>query len=311
MAETGADRASPGGRIALLAAALVAVGAVGYSLWQRPSAAPTAVAPAQPAAQTAGESASITELEAATKAAPKDAEAWRRLGAAYRDAEKFAAAAEAYTHAVTIEPRSGQTWSALGEALIYTGTAEQPFRPEAIAAFHKALEIDPTDPRARYFLAYSRDLNGDHKGAIDDWLALLKETPPGSPWEAGLRKTIIAAGARNKIEVASRMAAAPASSPAGTAASGPSDEQVAAIAALSPEQRETMVRRMVDSLAAKLKTDPKNAEGWLQLMQARMVLGEKAEAARALKAARAAFANDGATLTRITREASALAVPGA
>jgi cytochrome c-type biogenesis protein CcmH len=312
MAEKTAGEASRGGRFALIAAALIAVGAVAFSLWQRPSAAPTAVTPAQPAAPGGDIAQRIAELEAAAKAAPNDAEAWRRLGWAYYGTEKFAQAVAAYTRATEIDPKSGQTWSALGEALVYTGTQAQPFRPEAVAAFRKALALDPADPRARYFLAVARDLAGEHKGAIDDWLALLKDTPPGAPWEASLRDTIIQAGAKHGIEVASRMPAAISAPSAATAAiPGPSREQMAAAAALPPGQQEAMVRGMVDSLAAKLKADPKDSAGWLRLMRARMVLGEEAEAGRALTQARAAFAGDAATQAQIAQGAKALGVPGA
>lgn len=313
MAEKAAGEASRGGRFALIAAALIAVGAVAFSLWQRPSAAPTAVTSAQPVAPPGGDIGQrIAELEAAAKAAPNDAEAWRRLGWAYYGTEKFAQSVAAYTRATEIDPKSGQTWSALGEALVYTGTPEQPFRPEAVAAFRKALALDPADPRARYFLAVARDLAGEHKGAIDDWLALLKDTPPGAPWEASLRDTIVQAGAKHGIEVASRMpAATPAPSAATDAIPGPSREQMAAAAALPPGQQEAMVRGMVDSLAARLKADPKDSAGWLRLMRARMVLGEEAEAGRALTQARAAFAGDAATQAQIVQGAKALGVPGA
>jgi cytochrome c-type biogenesis protein CcmH len=314
MADNMADGASRGGRVALIAAAVIAVGVVGVSIWQRPGAAPTAVTTAAPSTPTGGDiEQRIAELEAATKATPDDAEAWRRLGWAYYGTEKFAEAAAAYTRATEIDPKDGQTWSALGEALIYTGTPDQPFRPEAVAAFRKALELDPTDPRARYFLAVARDLKGEHKGAIEDWLALLKDTPPGAPWEAGLRDTITRAGAQHGIEVASRMPAA-SSAPGGAATDaipGPSREQMAAAAALPPGEQAAMVRGMVDSLAAKLKANPKDSAGWLRLMRAYMVLGEQADAGRALKDARAAFAGDAAAEAEIARGARSLGVPGA
>ncbi|MFX7549094.1 hypothetical protein ABTJ50_22380, partial [Acinetobacter baumannii] len=74
-------------------------------------------------------------------------------------------------------------------------------------AFRRAVAIDPKDPRARYFLAVARDLKGEHRGAIDDWLALLKDTPPGAPWEADLRRTIEQVGKINHIDVAQQLSA--------------------------------------------------------------------------------------------------------
>src|SRR3546814_14962798 len=60
---------------------------------------------------------------------------------------------------------------------------------------------DLKEPRARYFLAVKKDLAGDHRGAIDDWFALLADTPQGAPWEPDLRRTIEQVGAIHQIEV--------------------------------------------------------------------------------------------------------------
>lgn len=307
-------------RIALIGAGVIALAAVGIAVVRKPAGAPsalradTAEAPAPPAGGDIGEI--LAKLEAAAKADPKNAEGWRKLGWAYYGTEQFQKAADAYTRATALQPDNAEGWSALGEALVYTGTSEEPLKPQAIAAFKRALALSPGDPRARYFLAVARDLKGDHKGAIEDWLALLKDTPPGAPWESSLRDTIVRAGEQNHIEVASRMrppSAPPASEGAATATAaipGPTREQMAAASALPPGQQDAMVRGMVDSLARKLKANPKDADGWLRLMRARMVLGERTEAARALAAGRAAFAGDAATQARLSEGAKALGVPG-
>jgi len=72
-----------------------------------------------------------------------------------------------------------------------------------------------------------------------------------------------------------------------------------------------MVRGMVESLAGKLKADPKNADGWIRLMRARMVLGEPTAATQALKDARAAFTGDASQQARFSDAAKTLGVPGA
>src|SRR3546814_16145125 len=66
----------------------------------------------------------------------------------------------------------------------------EPMPAAASEAFDKAIALDAKDPRARYFLAVRKDIGGDHQGAIDDWFALLSDTPRGAPWEADLRRTI-------------------------------------------------------------------------------------------------------------------------
>ena len=308
-------------RIALIGAAIIALAAIVVALVRKPAGAPSALransaaAPAEPAGGDIKQI--LAKLEAATKASPQDAEAWRQLGWAYYGTQQFQKSADAYAHATALDPNDADGWSALGEALVYTGTPDEPLKPQAVAAFRRAVALSPTDPRARYFLAVSRDLKGDHKGAIDDWLKLLKDTPAGAPWEESLRQTIIRVGAKNHIEVASRMpppSAAPAAdggSAATDAIPGPTREQMAAASSLSPGQQQAMVQGMVDGLAQKLKANPKDADGWLRLIRARMVLGETTQASQALTAGRAAFAGDPATQAKIADGAKALGVPGA
>jgi cytochrome c-type biogenesis protein CcmH len=164
---------------------------------------------------------------------------------------------------------------------------DNPMPTRALMAFRKAAELDPKDPRARYFLAVNRDIGGDHKGAIDDWLALLAETPAGAPWEADLKRTIEQVGKINDIEVASRIAGAMGKRPAAThpafgAIPGPSQEQLAAAGSIPPGEQRAMAEGMVAKLEAKLAADPKNVDGWIMLMRSRKTLGQDAAAAKAL-----------------------------
>ena len=76
-----------------------------------------------------------------------------------------------------------------------------PMPPAAAEAFDKAIALNPKDPRARYFMAVKKDIAGDHKGAIDEWFALLADTPQGAPWEADLRRTIEQVGKIHKIDL--------------------------------------------------------------------------------------------------------------
>ncbi len=66
---------------------------------------------------------------------------------------------------------------------------------------------------------------------------------------------------------------------AGTTA--PDREAVAAASKLSPEQQKTMIASMVDRLAARLRQQPDDIEGWRMLARSYRVLGRHAEAAEA------------------------------
>jgi cytochrome c-type biogenesis protein CcmH len=233
---------------------------------------------------------------------------WRVVGWAYAEAGDAKASADAYRKAAEIEPNGAENWSSLGEAL-QTGSTK--VVPEAEAAFHKALALDASDPRARYFLAVEKDLKGDHKGAVEDWLALLKDTPPGAPWEADLRRTIGQTAQRNNISVEGRMPAPGSGSAATAGIPGPTPEQLAAASSIPPSQQDQMVQAMVGRLAARLQANPRDADGWIRLMRSRMVLGQKDEARAALRSGLAAFASDSATQARLNSAAAELGVPPA
>ena len=66
--------------------------------------------------------------------------------------------------------------------------------------------------------------------------------------------------------------------PSAPAAKGPSADDVAAAGELSPEQRTEMVRGMVERLAERLSRDGSDVEGWLRLVRAYMVLGDRDKA---------------------------------
>jgi tetratricopeptide (TPR) repeat protein len=86
----------------------------------------------------------------------------------------------------------------------------------------------------------------------------------------------------------------------------PTPEQMQAIAEMPAEQRQAMVRAMVDGLATRLDSDPRDVEGWTRLMRSRVVLGEKDVAATMLRKALDVFKDDAAASARISATASEL-----
>lgn len=303
----------PLSRIALVGAAALAIVAVGIGVSRNRAAQEVAAAPA-PAASASPQAevgAMISGLEARLKANPDDAEGWRMLGWSFFETGRYAESATAYRKATQLKPDSADYWSSLGEALVLAGSGDVP--EDASAAFARAVALDAKDPRARYFLAVEKDMAGDHAGAIADWIALLKDTPAGAPWEADVRKTVEQVAAREKIDIKAQLASlrpAPAAGPAVALAGipGPNTAQMAAAAKLPAGAQEEMVRGMVDGLAAKLAADPKQPERWMMLIRSRMQLGQGAQAAQALSEAIAA--NPGAR-GELTAAAKMLGVPGA
>jgi cytochrome c-type biogenesis protein CcmH len=289
----------PFARIALVAATLAAAFAVGYAVSRGGSGDA-----GREAAEHAGAFATIESLEERAKADPDDSRNWQELGLAYFSASRFGDAARAYGKAVALSPEDALTWSALGEARVMASERD-PMPADALHAFERAAVLDPKDPRARYFLAVKRDLDGDHRGAIADWLALLEETPEDAPWHSDLVRTIEQVGKINGIEVAGPLADAGAKSPkapplpaAARAIPGPTAEDLAVASQIPPGEQRRMAEGMVARLEQRLRGDPSNVDGWIMLIRSRVTLGQPEKAARALRDALEANPSQSAELRR-------------
>jgi len=307
-------------RIALIIAALLALGAVAVQVYRSvndETGLSTTVAGTETEAAPSVDQV-INGLEKKLQENPDDAESWRMLGWSYFETGKFAESATAMKRATTLDPDNPEYWSMLGEALVMTSDGQQ-VPADAATAFRNALKHDAKDPRARYFLAVEKDMAGDHKGAIDDWFALLEDTPADAPYAADIRRVIGQVAENEDIDVAARLARAAPAAPTGgittdgpavatAAIPGPSREQMKEAAALPPGQQEAMIAGMVDGLDKRLQANPKDANGWIMLIRSRMQLGQTVQAKQALDGGLTAFKNDGAEAKRIREAAAALGV---
>lgn len=289
------------GWILLGAAAVLAAGSIGFNIYGGGES--------EPSEEVATDGLpSMEELRAAAEASTDDARPWAELAFAHFERGEFADSVAAYERAVEIDDSAAELWSALGEARVMAvdaaTAAADPLPASALDAFAEALELDSSDPRARYFMAVKKDLDGNHDGAISDWLALLSDTPPGAPWEQDVVRTIQQVGAIHDVDVEQRLATvmesrAPAvmmpgsGSAAGNAASnslrGPSAQQVAEASQIPPGEQRQMAEGMVAQLEARLESQPQNFDGWVMLMRSRMTLGEPDAARAALENAVAAM----------------------
>ena len=277
------ERTFPIATVALLVAALTAAFAIGYAISREQE--PVAADLAQESADSSPPV--ISDLEKETQENPTDAAAWQKLGIAYFLESRHSEAAKAYDKATQIDGSQPALWSALGESLVMA-SEHDPMPKEAVAAFEKAISIDKKDPRARYFLAVKKDLGGDHQGAMNDWLALLTDTPQDAPWRDDLVRTIGQVAKINKVDVSDRLAAAGAKSPppqmpiAAQAIPGPSAQDLAAASKMPPSEQRDMAEGMVSRLETRLKGSPDNVDGWIMLIRSRMTLEQPEKAKKAL-----------------------------
>jgi len=219
-------------------------------------------------------SAELAALEADVSARPTDAKAWVALAAGYDAAGRARDAATAYGKAVALGAQDATTLAAQGQALLLANQGEM--NEAAAAAFRRAVAVEPSNPTARFFLALGKAQSGDVEGALTDWMALEKDTPPEAPWRATLEDHITKAAQRLGKDLPPELTDKDAATAGATP--GPSDAEIAAAEAMTPEQREAFVNDMVGRLAEKLKGNPDDVEGWVRLARAYQVLQRMEEA---------------------------------
>jgi len=250
----------------------------------------------------------ISRLAERLEKNPNDGEGFRMLGWSYVMTGKPEQAITPYKQALRLLPDNALVLAGYGEALV--GVAGGKVTDEARGLFGKALKLDPTEPRSRHFEALWLAQNGQEKQALEKWIALANSGPADAQWQADVLRRINETAQKLGVSVAGRIKAPQSAENAGVMPPvGPAAMQSAG--AMPEGDRQAMIDGMVNRLAAKLKADPKNPEGWARLLRSRMVLGQGDQAARDLAAARKALARDPAGLAQVDAAAREAGVPGA
>jgi cytochrome c-type biogenesis protein CcmH len=89
----------------------------------------------------------------------------------------------------------------------------------------------------------------------------------------------------------------------GKGGEGLSVEKITKSEAMPPRERDAAILSMVDGLADRLESSPRDIEGWTLLMRSRIVLGEREVAATAFRKALEVFKDDPAASGKITAAA--------
>ncbi|MFQ5984689.1 MAG: c-type cytochrome biogenesis protein CcmI [Alphaproteobacteria bacterium] len=244
----------------------------------RPFAAREQVAPAVARTEAGPLEEMIERLVRRLETNPNDLESWLLLAQSYREVGRREAAVIAFRHAAMLSDGDPEITAGLGEAIVFA--ADGMVTPEAIEAFGQVLARDPDQPAARFYLALARLQAGQTEEALAMWGALVESAPPGASWLPRLRQQIADVAREDGLDPADFLPEdAGTVAGGGDVAPGPTQEDMAAAREMSDEDRITMIRDMVERLAARLEEDPDDAQGWQRLGRSYLVLGE-AQAAR-------------------------------
>ena len=269
-------------------AAIIAIGAAGlYAVYGAPSE------PDQPLEarlnapldrQTLG--IQMANVERRLRANPKDVRGWDILAPVYFRTEQFEKAANAYSKAMALSGEDEERLYGLFESLTFANNGVVP--PGAKAALDKALTRNPKSLRGRFWLAILSDQDGRKADAEQIYRQMLSEDIAPA-WKTVINQRIAALNAPPDMGAA-------AEDQAGDTAQG---------------DRSAMIRSMVERLAARLKENGADLEGWLRLIRSYAVLKETGKAQDAAATARQQFASEPQALEQIESLTRGLGLPDA
>jgi len=227
----------------------------------------------------------VSQVEAHLERNPGDARGYEVLAPVYLRLGRFADAAQARRKILALAGETAERQSDLGEAL--AAAANGIVTEDAKAAFERAVALDATELKARFFLGLASEQDGDRAKAASIWRGMLDGAPADAPWAPMVKEAL------------ARVGGTPPAATAAAPAPGPSAADVNAAAGMSEKDRNEMVRGMVARLAVRLKQNGDDIEGWQRLVRAYMVLGERDKAQAAALDAKRALASDPDKLRRI------------
>jgi cytochrome c-type biogenesis protein CcmH len=213
-------------------------------------------------------------LREAIKRQPNNAEAYTYLARVELSAGDGDAALRAIQKARALNPDIEDMSALEGRAIVASNQGK--VTPAAEAAFRKAIERNPGDPAARYYLGKAAIDAGRKEEGLAAWKALAAELPDDGKQQ--LEQEIAQV---EKGQLAAQIAQADA-----------------------PAQAQ-FIKAMVSRLAGKLKENPDDPDGWARLIRAYGVLGDTASQATALADMKRVYANRPAMALEIENSAKA------
>jgi cytochrome c-type biogenesis protein CcmH len=218
---------------------------------------------------------------------PDDGKGWDVLAPIYFKTMRLLDAQIAYRNAIRLLGPTPDRLGSLAETLM--ASSDGVVTAEAREALQQSVQLEPDNPRAKFYLALAFEQEGKADEAKAAFAALAGESPADAPWLPLVNEHIAKNGGAPVAPVAP--AASPAADP--KALGAPNADDVAAAQTMNAGDRQQMIKGMVDTLDAKLRDDPNNFEGWMRLIRSYAVLNDKDRAADALKRGLATFPASG------------------
>jgi cytochrome c-type biogenesis protein CcmH len=230
----------------------------------------------------------VAQVEAHLEKNPTDGRGWNVLAPVLARLGRYDEAVRAYRNSISYNGDSAERRSDLGEAL--AGAAGGVVTSEAKTEFERAVALNADDPKANYFLGLAAEQDGRNVDAASIWRAMLAKAPADAPWRPLVQAALVRVG--------------------GPSAPALPDGAMAAAKEMNEADRGTMIRAMVDRLATRLKQNGDDVEGWLRLVRAYMVMGDRDKAVSAVTDARQAVANNAERLRQLNEGLKNLGLDG-
>jgi cytochrome c-type biogenesis protein CcmH len=229
----------------------------------------------------------MDQLRAALADRPDDVQGLTLLAENEARLGNFTAAREAQERLIAAYGEDVPTEERVALLELMVFTAGGFVSPEAEAVLSAILEAEPGHEVGLYYAGLLFSQNGRPDRAFPIWRRLLETSAPDAPWMPVLRAEIenVAAAAGVNYSLPDQR--------------GPTAADMAAAGDMTAEERQDMIRGMVEGLAERLATDGGPPEDWARLIGALGVLGETARARAVADEALAVFAGNSDALATI------------
>ena len=164
------------------------------------------------------------------------------------------------------------------------------------------LETTPDDIEGWRMLGWSYFHTARYQQAASAYARAVELDPSSAELKRSYEEAKAKASGSGNSEIASSLP----TEAVGTGADGPSAENITQSEPMPPPEHDAIVRSMVDGLADRLESSPRDVEGWTLLMRSRVVLGEREVAATTFRKALEVFKDDPAASDKIRAAAIGL-----